>query len=272
MSHPTADQLAAAVGRAPARAGAFRPGDGAYVRGRRLHEACRDWSWFEVYLLALTGREFAPAEVSLLQTLWTYTSYPDGRIWNNRVAALAGSARSAASLAVGAALAVSDAHIYGAGPFLEAHDFFLAHRDDDDAALLAAVRVQLATKRRVGGYGRPVTAADERIAPILARARALGLDDGHFLQLALRVERLLLAGRWRMQMNYAAPVAALCLDLGLDRMQCEAFASTIFLAGMPAVWIEAARQRPAGSFLPLPSRILSYEGPPPRPWPRSAAQ
>ena len=56
MTHPTADRLAAAVGRAPARTGAFRPGEGAFIRGRPLHEACADGSWFGLALLALTGR------------------------------------------------------------------------------------------------------------------------------------------------------------------------------------------------------------------------
>ena len=44
-----------------------------------------------------------------MHALWVNTSYPDARIWNNRVAALAGSARSTGNLGVSAALAVSEA-------------------------------------------------------------------------------------------------------------------------------------------------------------------
>ena len=160
MTHPTADRLAAAVGRAPARTGAFRPGEGAFIRGRPLHEACADGSWFGLALLALTGRRFAAAEVALLETLCTYTSYPDARLWNNRVAALAGSARAPAGLALGAAVAVSDAYLYGGRPILECYDFLAAHARLDDVALAAAVEAHWRAGRRLGGYGRPITADD----------------------------------------------------------------------------------------------------------------
>lgn len=262
----TADLFAEAVGVVASEAGGFVPGQGAILRGHDLHTLCRDRRWFELYLLALTGRVFSAAEVELLETLWTYTSYPDPRIWNNRVAALAGSARSSPALALGAAIAVSDAHIYGLGPGLEAYDFLCQHVALDDDALLEVLRSTLKSHRRIAGFGRPVVASDERIAPILERAGRLGLDRGPHLVLALRIEKLLLAGRWRMQMNYAAPVAALCLDLGMTRPQSAAFMSTVFLAGMPPVWLEAATAEVPGSLFPIPVAMICYDGAAPRRW------
>jgi len=272
VSVDTPAAFAAAVGLVRSRAGGFLPGRGAVLRGRDLHQYACDRRWFELYLLALTGRQFAAHEVEMLETLWTYTSYPDPRIWNNRVAALAGSARSSAGLSIGAAIAVSDAHIYGLGPVLEAFDFLSAHVCLDDTALLEAVRNELRSRRRIGGFGRPVVADDERIAPIMERAARLDLGNGPHLDTARRIETLLLAGRWRMRMNYATPVAALCLDLGLSRPQTEAFVATIFLAGMPPVWLEAATSEVAGTLLPIPCSMLDYQGPAPRRWPSSGSR
>ncbi len=267
MSADTPAAFAAAVGMVRSPAGGFLPGRGAVVRGRDLHRYAHDRRWFELYLMALTGRQFAAREVELLETLWTYTSYPDPRIWNNRVAALAGSAGSSAALAIGAAIAVSDAHIYGLGPIMEAFELLSELAPLDDDALLEAVRARLRARRRFGGYGRPIIAEDERIAPLMSRAKALGLADGRHVTAAFRVESALLAAGRPLKINYGAPVAAFCLDLAFTRAQCEAFVATLFLGGMPPVWLEAAAGRVAGALLPIPSSMLEYEGPAARRWP-----
>ena len=65
---------------------------------------------------------YAAADESVA-AIWTHTSYPDARLWNNRVAALAGTARSTGTLGIAAALAVSEAKIYGGAHNLRAANF-----------------------------------------------------------------------------------------------------------------------------------------------------
>jgi len=264
-AHP--DDYLERIGHVRTAMGGFFPGVGARVRGRPLHDHCQDQRWFELYLFALTGRDFPPAQVEMLETLWTYTSYPDARIWNNRVAALAGSSRASAGMAIGAAIAVSDADIYGMGPGLASYDFLAAQAGADDATLRQAVSDGLRRDRRLGGYGRPVVADDERIAPTMARARALGLADGIHVHTAFRIADILQAGRWRMRMNYAALVSAFCLDMGLTRPEYACFAATIFLAGMPPTWKESSEQL-AGGLFPIPVDGVVYDGNNARPWPK----
>lgn len=263
---PTPDDFAARIGQVRTAMGGFFPGVGARVRGRPLHEHCSERRWFDLYLFALTGHQFAENEIELLETLWTYTSYPDPRIWNNRVAALAGASRASASLAIGAAIAVSDAHIYGLGPILEAYDFLAIHAYDNDTQLTASLQMARQKRQRLGGYGRPIIAEDERIAPLMARAKALGLADGPHISTAFRIEQALLAQGRSLKMNYGAPVAAFCLDLGFRRDDCAAFVSTLFLAGMPPIWKEA-HENPAGGLFPIPVEAIDYDGRLPRRWP-----
>jgi len=255
----------AAIGHIHTRAGGFFPGEGARVRGRPLHDHARNRGWFDLYLFALTGQQFSAAAIEMLEAIWTYTSYADPRIWNNRVATLAGSAHASPALAIGAAVAVSDAHLYGLGPVLEAYDFLSKHATADDAGLQAAAAAHRQGGHRFGGYGRPIVAEDERIAPTLARARALGLADGIAITAAFRLERTLAAIGLPLQLNYGAIVAAFCVDLGLDRSACEAYVSTIFLGGMPAVWKEA-RDQPCGLSFPIPVHSIEYDGQMPREW------
>jgi len=257
------------VGVIRSRVGAAFLGSHAIFRGRDLHSELGHLSWLEVYLLGITGRTFSAPQLRLLDAVWAYTSYPDSRIWNNRVAALAGASRSTGTLGMAAALAVSEAGIYGQGPCVRAVDFLYRTRSavEAGAELSALVREELRLHRGLGGYGRPITAADERNAPILDLARSLGLADGPYLALAFAIERCLLDGRYRLHINYAGVVAGLVADCGLSPGDYYLFLFPVFLGGMPPCYLDAAL-RPEGSLLPLPCDGVGYRGAPRRRWPR----
>ena len=262
------DQLLAdAVGRIRTRMGACFVGNRAVFRGHDLHADLRDMDWVELYAFGITGRRFTPAQLRMLHAVWVCTSYPDARIWNNRVAALAGTTRSTGNLGMAAALAVSEASIYGRGIDIRAADFFIRTRRalEEGGSLDACVREELAEHRAIAGYGRPIAAGDERIAPMMALARELGLHEGPHVQLAFELERFLVEGRWRWRMNYGALAAALGVDLGLSAREYYQFMFPAFLAGMQPCYIEAS-ERPERTLLPIPCNHVAYEGPPPRRW------
>ncbi|HEU0283227.1 MAG TPA: hypothetical protein VFQ99_05545 [Gallionella sp.] len=255
------------VGHLATRMGAIFPGKRAVFRGHDLHASLKDMDWLELYLFGITGRRFTPQQMIVLQAIWSYTSYPDARIWNNRVAALAGTARSTGNLGIAAALAVSEAQIYGRGIDRRAIDFLLRARASVDAGecLGELVRTVLKKERSIAGYGRPIASGDERIAPMMALVREHGLDGGDYLKLAFEVEKILLAGRWHLHINYGALVAALAADFGLSPQEYYLFMIPAFLAGMPPCYLEAAK-KPAGQLFPLPCRIMLYEGVSRRSW------
>ncbi len=253
--------------------GAAFPGSRAVLRGKDLHTELNGLDWLELYVFGITGKRFHPEQVQLLHGIWRLTSYPDARLWNNRIAALAGSARSTPGLGLGAALAASEARIYGAGPCLSAYDFFTRAHQGCAAgqALENIVADTLARQRGIGGYGRPLVSGDERIAPAMELARRSGLDQGPFVQLAFQTENILLAGRWRWRMNYAALVAALLLELGFDRTAYHLFISPIFFAGMPPCYLDAIK-RTEGLTFPLPCGTINYSGLPERRWKPASQQ
>jgi len=141
------------VGRLVTSAGAFFPGERAVFRGYDLHTSLKDMDWLELYLFGITGRRFTPQQVSVVQALWCYTSYPDARLWNNRVAALTGTARSTGTLGIAAALAVSEAQIYGRGVDMRASEFLTRAKKmvDEGADLETLVRTEIKEKRGIGG-------------------------------------------------------------------------------------------------------------------------
>lgn len=247
--------------------GACFPGERAVFRGHDLHAELKDLDWIELYIFGITGRRFTPEQLRLLQAIWVYTSYPDARIWNNRVAALAGSARSTGTLGIAAALAVSEASIYGRGIDVRSINFLVRTRKalDNGAKLADCVQDELKRHRGIAGYGRPLNSGDERIVPLLSLAKTFKLNDGPHLRLAFAVDEYLLNGRFRLRMNFAALVPALCADLGLSPHEYYLFVFPAFLAGMPPCYIESA-ERPEGTLFPLSCNHILYEGPPKRQW------
>jgi citrate synthase len=253
------------------RMGTFVPGSHVVFRGQDLHRDLKDMDWLELYVYGITGRRFTQPQLKLLHAIWTYTSYPDVRLWNNRVAALAGSARSTGNLCVAAALAVSEASIYGRGIDKRAITFLLRTRERLDAGeeLVNCIREELDAHRSIAGYGRPLINGDERNGHMLSLTKSLGLDDGKYLQLAQRVEAVLLDGRWRMKMNYGGLAAALCADVGLTAQEYYLFMFPAFLAGMQPCYIEAADNE-EGALYALPCTAILYDGKPARSWKSSS--
>ncbi|MFC4159283.1 hypothetical protein [Chitinimonas lacunae] len=257
---PGPQRLADAAGRLRTRMGAAFPGSHALFRGHDLHAELGQLDWMALYVFGITGRQPSPQQVELLHALWVYTSYPDARLWNNRVAELAGSCRSSAALALPAAMAVSDATVYGGQAGARALDFFLRTQAALEQGASLAVLVETERRRRhLSGYGRPINSHDERIPWLLALVERLGLEQGPHLRLAFAVEKLLVAERPQLKINYAAVYAAIMADLGFSVREYQAFRIPTFLAGMAPCYLEGL-ERAEGTFLPVACEAVHYEG------------
>lgn len=255
------------VGKLKSRMGGFVPGSYVSIRGVDLHETFNNADWMDLYVFGITGRRLSAAQLKMLQALWTYTSYPDARLWNNRVAALAGSARSSGTLGVAAALAVSEATIYGRGVDIRAITFLQNTRKAiaSGGNIAECVREELDECRSIAGYGRPLTSEDERLKHARKLARQLELDRGPHLLLANEIDSYLANGRWRMKMNYAGLAAALAADIGFSPREYYFYAFGGFLAGMLPCHIEALAD-PEGALFPVPCRDIRYQGASARSW------
>lgn len=255
------------AGKLQSRMGGFVPGSHASFRGLDLHADLKDMDWIELYVFGITGRRVSQQQLRMFHRLWTFTCYPDARLWNNRIAALAGSSRSTGNLAMSAALAASEAAIYGRGVDLRAMAFLVNTNAAVSAGgtIAGCVRAELDKYRSIAGFARPLTAKDERVEPTLALARELGLDRGPHLRLAHEIDDYLAKGRWRMQMNYAALAAALMADMDFTPEEYYLLAFPTFLAGMQPCYIEAL-ENPAGALFPVPCTHVLYQGEPARAW------
>lgn len=236
-------------------------------RDHSLHGEFLHTGWMRLLAYGITGRQLQDHEVALLEGLWSLAvSYPDPRIWNNRIAALGGTVRTTANLACTAAAAVSEAEIYGHRANVGAIDFlFRAQRLVQEGASLAdVVRQELKTYRVIYGYGRPLRSLDERIEPVMTLATELGLADGPYTTLAFEVEKELIS-KWRQRMNITALAAALCADMGFSTDDYRYYIIPAFLAGIIPVCLDAM-DHDEGTFFPLRCDRIAYAGVPRRQW------
>jgi citrate synthase len=265
-------QLLENEGRWVTTIGAWFPGERVVFRGQDLFHDLKDLSWMALLLYGITGRIPSGRQVRLFEGIWRISSsYPEPRLWNNRIAALAGSARSTGSLGVSVAIAVSEATTYGQRPLVRAMDFLLRAQEqlNQGANLTDIVRIELKKHRGIAGFGRPVVRTDERIAPLMALVEKLGYGDGVYVNLVFEVEKVLLAGGWRLHMNVAALDAALAADQGLTVDQFYMYMILCFTAGIVPCAIDTSRQ-PTGTFFPLRCSRIQYEGKPRRLWDEEA--
>lgn len=249
--------------------GGFIPGVRAVFRGYDIHKDLKDMDWLELYVFGITGRHLTKEQLRILHAVFVFTSYPDTRLWNNRIAALTGSARSTGCLGIAAALAASDAIIYGGSNYSKATEFFVrTHKAVENGANLSEyVTNEMRMRRGISGYGRPITSADERNEPLMILARSLGEDKGPHVNLALEIEKILIEGRWRRRLNFAGLVAAFAADFGFSPQENYLILFPCFMAGMLPCYIEAT-EKPEGALLPLSVMHVTYEGHEKRPWPK----
>lgn len=242
--------------------GAWIPGKGVVLRGKNLFSEFGNKSWFELLLYSITGRDFTTNQIKLFEGMWSIcTSYPDPRLWNNRVAAFCGSSRSTGALGLAAGIATSEAKIYGIKPIIKSFDFLVHSKIsiDNGVSIESLVKKELEKFRIVSGYGRPVVKEDERIRPLMKLAKELGFDSGEHINLAFAVEKTLIKLGYPMRANIASIAAGLAADQCLNTEEYYYYVINCFTAGLISCTIDAAN-KPQGALFPIRCNKIEYAG------------
>ena len=237
------------------------------LRGKDIFTELRDKTWVEYLLFAVTGSE-NPKLARLIEGIWVISSsYPDPRLWNNRVAAFAGTARSTGHLAVAGAVAVTEASIYGGQPILKVADFLsrAANQLQQGEQLQQVLDTELIQNGKIYGYGRPGFCEDERIQPLLNYTEEADVKRGRHTELVFAIEKYFVNCKRRLQPNIAALAASFLLDQGLKAREIYYIYILGFSGGFLSCYLDAQAQ-PEGALFPLRSKRIKYCGVAPRSW------
>ena len=238
------------------------PGGKITLRGKNLLKDFKENSWMQVLLYGITGRMYSKRQCELFEGIWSIcTSYPEPRVWNNRVAALAATARSTGSLGVSAGIAVSEATIYGQGPMVWVMSFLqrAMQKYSNGQTLNQIIEDELKKYKRIYGFGRPVVKGDERIKPLMDLVISLGFENGKHVQLLNKIREKLSGEPWNLEMNVAALDAALCADQNFSVREFYYFMSLSFSAGIIFCNI-GGNINQEGTFYPLRCNLIEYSG------------
>lgn len=237
------------------------------LRGRDIFSELGHKTWMEYMLFAVTGRD-SPKLARLIEAIWVISSsYPDPRLWNNRVAALAGTTRSTCHLAMAGATAVTEASIFGGQPILKVADFLsrAANQLQKGVELQGILDTELSQNGKIYGYGRPGFGEDERIQPLLNYIKEASIDRGRHTKLVFAIEKYFVNCKRSLRTNIAALVTGLLLDQGLNAREIYYLYVLGFSGGFLPCYLDAL-SKPAGTFLPLRSKRINYCGVASRKW------
>ena len=241
--------------------GGLLPDGNVLLRGKNIFTDLNEDRWMEFLLFAVTGRRDSNL-ARLIEAIWIIcTSYPDPRIWNNRVAALAGTTRSTGVLATAGALAVTEAMIYGSRAILGASDFLyrLEKQLRQNASLDEVVLSELREFRNVYGFGRPVLAEDERVKPMMEFAEAQGYGKGKYIKLVFEVDNFFKQSRYKYRENIAAVTGGLLADEGIKPREFYDMTTLAFTGGYMPCYADAAK-KPEGALFPLRTDHIEFTG------------
>ncbi len=250
--------------------GAWFAGERVVFRGLDVFTEFFDKDWVEIWFFSITGKFLSKKQIELFSRTWAIcTSFPEPRIWNNRVAAISGSAKTTGMLAIACGTAISESKFFGGQASFAAADFITRVKTlvvDEGKELVDVVKHEIDASKNVPyGFGRPITNNDERVPVALRLAEELGASDGPHVKLAFEIEKILIKMRYRTKLNIAGFASALYADQGLTAKEFYRMGAVIYSAGMMACYIDAV-DKPAGTFFPLRCKRISYEGKPQRKW------
>jgi hypothetical protein len=221
------------------------------IRGRLLYgEMVGRWSFFQVAIWAIAGRELSRSDADYVEQLGITTQLLDAQIWPMAVTRrLAASGAPLARSLVGAVstLFTSRITVEPVAAFMRFLDRAAPHQGGE---LDRFVDELLARRETIPGVGRPVLGRDERVAQKLVLAERFGHRDGESLGLALAIERRLVEAKG-LHLNAAGIQGALLRDLGFSPRQAAAICAIYFL--VPALAQATFSAECASSTAPEPS-------------------
>jgi citrate synthase len=248
-----------------ARKGGWEIGKGIMTHGYSLlddiHGKC---SMFQLMIMNVTGKLPEKRLADMLEGFFICMSWPDPRIWCNKMGVFSAQTKSFVTAAIAAGGLAGDSKIYGpgsgrtVGPFMR-----LAHQSIVEKKISVGEFIQLHGYRRgklyAPGFARPLARGDERVPAMRELAERLGYQNGEYMEMANKIEAYL-EEKEGESLNLAGYFAAFMMDQGFTDEQIMGVTAISVTGGVYAAYFEYVDQSP-NTFLPLKVTDIEYIGP-----------
>ncbi len=240
-------------------------GDAIYNHGYSMMDDLVGYkSFYQVLLLNITGRMPDKRLADWIEASCICLSWPDPRIWCNKIGTFAGSMRCSPVVGVSMGILASDSRMYAAGAVKPGASFIVQalKKNKNGRSVLDIIEDELQHKTAIMGFKRPLATGDERIPPLERTSKALGFGIGEHLELAYEIDNKL-QHHYKESMNVLGYCVAFLSDQGLTPDEIARTYSTWVHSGVHACYAEAY-DNPPESFLPLRCNDIDYQGKPMR--------
>jgi citrate synthase len=248
--------------------GGWRVGSGITTHGYSLldeiHGRC---SVFQVIIMNVTGRLPERRLADFVEGFFVCLSWPDARIWCNKMGTFSAMTRTSATAAVAAGGLAGDSKMYGpgSGPAVDAflksaHEYIV--EGGGSVENFIDENGYRGGRLYAPGFARPLAKGDERITAMRRYAQELGFEPGVYEKLANQIEDHL-ALREGEGLNLAGYFAAFMYDRGYSMREAIGISAWSISTGVYASYFEQI-DRPPEAFLALQVGDIEYTGPAPR--------
>ncbi len=253
-------------GKIISKKGGWRVGVGVESHGYDLiNELVGHYSYMQVVVLNATGKMPSRQLADWLEAIHICLSWPDPRIWCNRIGALGGSVKASPISSVCSGTMGADSNAYGIRPLVEGVGFIVrALTEISQRNISVENYIDEQVDRRGGkpffmGYARPLAKGDERIGAMERVTENLGFSAGPHLNLAYKIEKAL-SQRFDETMNINGYGSAFMADQGISPVEIYRVCSVLVASGVAASYVDNVDEE-AGLFSPLRISDIKYEGP-----------
>ncbi len=244
--------------------GGWKIGEGVFNSGYdMMNDLVGHYSYMQVIVLNATGKMVSREFADWIEAVHMCLSWPDPRIWCNRLGALSASAGTSSIAATCFGILSSDSRAFGVKPVLEGTEFIQFAHQSVKNGLSVSEFVQQELKKRGGkptfmGYARPIAKGDERIPALERVAKDRGFKPGPHLRLAYEIEQHL-HEQYDETMNINGYACAFLSDEGMTPLDVYRIFTIAVNSGVTACYVDAADRIP-GSFSPLKCEDVNYTG------------
>ncbi len=254
--------------------GGWEIGKGIVTHGYSLlediHGHC---SMFQVMMMNVTGVLPEKRLADMLEGFCICMSWPDARIWCNKIGVFSALTKTSATAAIAAGGLAGDSKIYGPGSGITVGPFMrLVHQklsvEKIPVDQFAEENAYRHGKLFAPGFARPLAKGDERVPAMKKMARQLKYERGEFMRAAEELENYL-QEREGEALNLAGYFAAFMMDQGYSDEQIMGITAMSVTGGIYAGYFEYLHQDPH-AFLPLRVDDIEYTGPKTRRVPEGA--
>lgn len=236
--------------------GTVKEGESAYIYNKNVEKEISKMDFIEYYIFCSTGIDassFKKELKEMLEFIVKTTAYTDVRIWPNRITALSGNYQNSLSSGIISGTSTFDSNLFGTISSLKIYDMIEKFKSSTD------FENTVKKQKPLYGFSRPNKKNDERINFFINKFGMNKILQYEELRLLFEAEKIIFKEKGS-KLNISSVYTVLFRELGFDKNDIRAFVSILFTSTLPLIYMHNRENVKNGSFLPIKSEDIIYEG------------